>query len=479
MLAYKTAHQLIELLEAKSVSSSEILDAYLERLATLNPALNAVCWLDEESARKQASAVTAPPDEAAPLRGLPMTVKEAYDLVGAPTTWGMPAYRDNIATRDAVVVARLKQAGAIIYGKTNVSTGLDDIQSHNEVYGTTNNPWNTARTSGGSSGGSAAALASGLTSLEAGSDIGGSIRTPANFCGVFGHKPTWALIPARGHALPGSLAEPDISVVGPMARSARDLKLLLGVLAAPDDLDRGLKYELPALGSKTLKDLRVAVWANDEIAPVSPEVEARVHAIAQTCRDAGCVVNTQARPSFSSQRSHDVYMGLLAAFGGTQLSTEHYAETLEAANELSPDMAFMIDGDPRRQVISHHAWHALHEKRQALRWHWHEFFKDFDVVFAPQTATSAFAHDHRPMNERTLEVGGFTQPYWQQIFWAGLVGISQLPSTVVPTGPDGDGLPIGVQIIGPAYGDRVTIEVAELLEREGYEFQVPPGYRES
>ncbi len=243
---FASATAQLEALRSGEVSARELLEAQLARVEKFNGGLNAIVWMDLDRARAAARAIDGRPSAEQPLLGLPMTVKEAFNLAGAPTTWGEPQFKDNVPSEDSVVVERLRAAGAVVFGKTNVPLMLGDIQSFNEIYGTTNNPWDRTRTPGGSSGGSAAALASGMTALEMGSDIGGSIRNPAHYCGVFGHKPTWSLVPTRGHTL-GALAEPDIAVVGPLARSARDLDLALDVVAHPDRLQAGLRYDLPVL----------------------------------------------------------------------------------------------------------------------------------------------------------------------------------------------------------------------------------------
>ena len=479
MTAFDSAVQLIEKLQKRELSALELLDLYLDRIARIDPDTNAICWMDAERAREQAAAITAAPDERRPLLGIPMTVKEAYDLAGSPTTWGMTEFADNVAATDSVAVERLKAAGAIVFGKSNVSVMLGDIQSYNDIYGTSNNPWNLAHTPGGSSGGSGAALAAGLCALEMGSDIGGSIRTPAHYCGVFGHKPTWSLIPSRGHGLPFMVSEPDIAVVGPMARSAFDLELQLDLLSHPDLLQSGVRYELPALAGRSLGDLRVAVWANDDAAPVTQEVAGRVERVAQAFRDAGATVHEDARPEFTSAHSHDVYYRLLLGFiaGGEGSDEAHEAHRQEAAR-LAPEDRSDAARDLRAMTMDHRTWIHLNAERDRLRWAWQKFFEDYDVVLAPQTATPAMAHDHRPFDDRTIEVDGETQPYWRQIFWAGLPGISHLPSTVIPTGAGEAGLPIGVQLIGPAYGDLVTIQIAQRLEREGFAFEPPPAYAE-
>lgn len=470
MLAYESATSLLHRLRGREISARELLEYFLERIETYNQEINAVVHLDVERARQAAD--TSEGDWA----GLPMTVKEGFQMAGTPTTWGIPAYKHNITPEDAVVVRRLRAAGAAVFGKTNVPIDLADLQSYNDIYGTTNNPYDLGHTPGGSSGGSAAALAAGFTALEMGSDIGGSIRNPAHCCGVFGHKPTWELIPTRGHALPGAIAPPDIAVVGPLARSAEDLELALGVLARPDELARGLRYDLPKLGARRLKDLRVAVWANDDLCPVNLETESRVHAVAEVMRKAGAEVDYEARPDVGAPKLWRQYRSLLHSFMGGSVPRELYETRLK-------DVAKLEDNDQsdhaitlRALVMSHYDWLRHNNQRAVLRWSYHEFFKDFDVILQPVLPTAAFKHDHRPFSERSIDVDGKALPYFGQIFWAGVSGVACLPSTVVPTGLNDQGLPIGVQIVGPEYGDLITIGVAQLLESEGFGFTPPQGY---
>ena len=455
----------------------ELLDASIARIEKHNPSINAIVWTDFDRARDRAGNIIGGPTVEQPLRGLPMTVKEAFNYVGSPTTFGIPTYESNIDTANSVVVSRLLKAGAVIIGKTNVPYALSDLQSYNDIYGTCKNPWDLHRTPGGSSGGSAAALAAGFSALEMGSDIGGSIRTPAHFCGVFGHKPTWALIPVRGHSLPGIEVEPDIAVVGPMARSALDLELALEILAKPDDFQPGIRYELPGLPAQGLSGLRAAVWADDELAPVSAEVRARVHRVATALGDAGASVNFDARPDFKSAESHAVYEPLLWSFMASGATDEEFDDMLTRAAQLPSEQDDNAARMLRYSTLNHREWVRLHNERDKLRWSWHRFFQDFDIVIAPQTPTPAFPHDHAPMEERTIAVDNTHQPYWQQLFWAGLPGIARLPSTVIPTGSNDDGLPIGVQIIAAAYGDRLTVQTAQRLEELGFSFQAPPNYQ--
>jgi amidase len=372
------------------------------------------------------------------------------------------------------VVERLRAAGAIVFGKTNVPFGLGDLQSYNAIYGSTGNPWDPSRTPGGSSGGSAAALASGMTPLEMGSDIGGSIRNPAHYCGVFGHKPTWGLIPVRGHAPPGALAEPDIAVVGPLARSAADLGLALDVLAGPDALDPGVRFELPRF--RGTKQLRVALWPNDAVAPVARAVEGRVRDVGRAFRELGAKVSDAARPDFDAAQSQRTFGALLQSFLAIGFPPPVYDELVRKAGALAPDDKSDAAEMLRAQTLRHRDWLFFHEARTRLRWAWQRFFQEHDLVVMPAAATSAFPRDEGAMEARRIDVDGKEQGHYQQLFWAGLAGVAQLPATVVPTGPDASGLPIGVQLVGPAWGDRVTIGAAAALEATGFAFRAPPGY---
>jgi amidase len=255
--AYRTAAELAEAMAAGQVSAVELAQDAIERIERYDGTINAVCVRDFDralAAAREADAARARGD-VRPLLGIPMTVKESFNVAGLPTTWGMPWFRDFTASEDALAVARVKAAGAVILGKTNVPLALGDFQSYNDIYGTTRNPWDPTRTPGGSSGGSAAALAAGYGALSLGSDIAGSLRAPAHYCGVYAHKPTFGLVPARGHTPPPAppiAIERDLAVIGPMARSAADLSLLLDILAEPDELTLGAAYRFalpPARGT--------------------------------------------------------------------------------------------------------------------------------------------------------------------------------------------------------------------------------------
>ena len=476
--AFASATELARRIKNKDVGCVELLTYYLDRVDRFNPDLNAIIVdiRDEALARaKSADEALAAGRDWGPLHGVPMTVKESYDVAGTPTTWGVPELEGSIAEKDALSISRLRGAGAVIFGKTNVPYMLSDFQSYNDIYGTTNNPWDLERAPGGSSGGSAASLAAGMTGLEMGSDIGGSIRNPAHFCGVFGHKPTWLLLPPRGHATRGVLSPADISVIGPLARAATDLALAVDICAGPGEIaSRGLRLELPRL-SKPPGELKVAVWRDDDMAKVDDRVAARVDAVAGALAEAGAEVDFDARP-VDSEHSHTVYQCLLQATMSARLPEERYEAVRQRVEAMDPEDTSRGAAIQRSQVARFREWTANNEQRTQLRWQWHAFFERFDVLVAPIMSTSAIVHDHRPFGDRTLTVNGQQEPYFNQVFWAGLASGANLPATVVPPGLDDQGLPIGVQLIGPEYGDLVTIGIADFLEQQGFSFDPPPGY---
>ncbi len=478
-LAFDSAVSLARKLRAKQISSVELLNFYFDRVDKFNGELNAVIWQIRDEAMedaKRADAAIAAGEELGPLHGVPMTIKESYDVRGTPSTWGAPYLKGNFATRDALSVERLRGAGAVIFGKTNVPLMLSDFQSYNEIYGTTNNPYDVTKIPGGSSGGSAATLAAGMTGIDTGSDIGGSIRNPAHFCGVFGHKPTWNMLPPRGHATPGILSPSDLSVIGPLGRGAEDVEIATRVMAGPNEIESyGLKLELPEF-DKQPGDLKVAVWRDDEMAPVDASVSARVDMVAEALRSEGAQLDYDARPDFTSEHTHFTYQSLLSATMACRVPEEQYQRNMEAANALDPDDESLDAVVRRSQVARFREWVGNNEKRTHIRWAWFKFFRDYDIVLMPIMARSAFPHDHRPFGERTITVNGQQQGYFQQVFWAGVPTNAYLPSTIVPTGLDDEGLPIGVQVVGPEYGDLTTLGVARLLEQQGFAFTPPAGY---
>jgi len=478
--AFKSAVELASLVASKEVSSLELTDMYINRVESIGADLNAVVVQDFERGReaaKAADAAVSAGETLGPLHGVPMTIKEAYNIEGLPTTWGVPELKDNIATEDSDTVIRMKQAGAHFFGKTNVPLNLADFQSFNEIYGTTNNPWNLERTPGGSSGGSSAALAAGLTGLEAGSDIGGSIRNPAHFCGIYGHKPTWGVVSDRGHSLPGQFAPADIAVVGPMARSAEDLKVSMDVTAGASRNDvNGWQLSLPKPVKNSLKDFRVAIWTDDVMAPVSQEISDRVQLIGDTLSKLGATISDSARPEVDQDESYEVYNSLLWGVMSAGLTPEERAEHQAAAGKLDQDDHSMEASLIRYSVQDHGTWAVNNNKRFLLRQQWQNFFKDWDILICPQTATTAFPQDEGEYMNRKIMVDNVAQEYFQQIFWAGLVTVAHLPSTVFPTGLSQEGLPIGLQAIGAEFHDYITIDFTRLMAQEIGGFIPPPNY---
>ncbi len=478
---FRSAKRLASDIRRRKIGCLEALDLFLTRVDRFNPQLNAIVARDVEAARRrarQADAALRKGKVWGPFHGVPMTVKESYDVVGMPTTWGLNELKDNVPPRNALAVDRLLGAGVVLFGKTNVPSWLADWQSFNPVYGTTNNPWDLSRTPGGSSGGSAAALAAGLTGFEAGSDIGSSIRNPAHYCGVYGHKPTYGIVPPRGQALPGRVAQGDISVIGPMGRSADDLALGLSVMAGADEIDgAGWRLALPAPRQKTLRDFKVAVMRTDAASEVDDEVQARVQAVADFLGKKKAKVSDTARPAIDTAEAQRVYVFLLRAATAGWQTPEQFARNAEVARGLRPDDESYYARMTRANVAPHRDWLGANEARHQMRWRWAEFFRDYDLLLCPAAAGPAFPHDHEgERHERTITVNGRRVPTTDQLFWAGYSGMAFLPSTVAPAGFSRAGLPIGVQIVGPQYGDRTCIELARLLEREFQGFVPPPGY---
>jgi amidase len=480
-LSYRNAIDLIAALAARQISARELLEAAITRIEALDPKINAVVVRDFDRARAAADAADAAlaRGERRPLLGLPMTVKEQFNVAGLPTTWGYARFRDWRADVDALAVQRLKAAGAIIIGKTNVPVGLSDWQSYNEVYGTTNNPWDLSRTPGGSSGGAAAALAAGYVPLELGSDIGGSLRAPAHFCGVFSHKPSLDLVPQRGSGPPETPAitvRSDLAVIGPMARSAADLALELSVLAGPDELWDGIGYKLalPEPRHDRLADFRVLVIDTHPLCPTATGVSAAVDGLIESLAKAGCKIARTSRSMPDLERTTRNYCELLSAALSVDRPPDDRARTEAAAMALSPDDQSLTAAFLRGSTMSHSAWAKTGYIRNGIRTRWQALFQEVDVIICPPMPTTAFPHDHSPQRTRQLDIDGKKVPYSDQIVWAAIATLTGMPATVAPIGRDENGLPVGIQIIGGYLEDRTTIAFAGLIEREFSGFNPPP-----
>jgi amidase len=460
-----------------------LLTHVIARVEALDQRINAVVVRDFARASDAAKAADAAlgRGERQPLLGIPVTLKEPFNVAGLPSTWGFPAFRDSMPTDDALIVSRLKGAGAVIIGKTNIPVGLRDFQSYNDIYGTTKNPWDLGRSPGGSSGGSAAALAAGFGPLSIGSDIGGSIRVPAHFCGVCGHKPSHGLVPLRGYSLPPAPPVPgggDLAVVGPMARHVSDLALALDVIAGPDEAREGTGYclALPAPRHADLGSFRVLVVDTHPLMPTSDAVRTVIGKLARRLAALGVKVahDSASLPSLAS--SARLYMKLLNGARSPRVTADGFAESERAAAALPADDHSLQAERTRGTVMSHRDWLAADAARLQLQQQWSLFFREWDVVIYPAAAVPAFPHDHsEPLEARHLDMDGKAYNYADACFiWADPASTFGLPATAVPIDRSPSGLPIGVQIIGPYLEDRTTIAFAGLLEREFGGFIPPP-----
>jgi amidase len=479
-IALQPAHALAGTILRRDLSSRELLEHYLGRVEQLNPALNAVVTLDPDGARVAADAADASlarGDDVGPLHGVPMTVKDAYLTAGMRTTCGLPAW-DHVPEHDADAVRRLRAAGAVIFGKTNTPTLAGDWQTYNAIFGTTNNPWDTTRTTGGSSGGSAAAVATGMTALELGSDIGGSIRFPSSWCGVCGHKPTWGVVSQTGHLppAPGTLSATDLSVVGPLARDVADLELAFGVLAgAEGHAAVGWRLELPAPRAVKLGDVRLALWLDDPAYPVSTDVGDVLASAAGALRAGGAQV-VDARPDVVLPDVVRLYQQFLYPILLSTTGQRSFDKLVTLAESLPEDDDRSLARTARFATQRYRDWMFASEKREQLRALMAQFFVDVDAVLMPVAMVPAIPHDHsEPFPERVITVNGAVRPYTDLMAWVALATLSHLPATVVPVGRTASGLPVGIQIVGPYLEDRTTLAVGRLVERLLGGFVPPPG----
>jgi amidase len=441
----------------KSLGAVELFDAQLARVERLDPAINAICTHAIEPARiraAEADLATAAGNSWGPLHGITVTIKDAIATKGIISTGGAPELRKHIPTHDAPSVARIKQAGAIVFGKTNLPLWSGEWQAFNDMFGTTSNPWDLQRTSGGSSGGAAAVVATGMSSFEIGTDIGGSVRIPAAFCGVYGHKPSHGVIPTLGYLDEpnGGNVESDVNVFGPITRSAQDLRLLLDILSGPTP-DRAAAWQLnlPEPGDHGitgLRNLRVGVWFDEPSLPVDPDMISALNKLLPVLEQAGALVDVARRPNFDFQETWTSGMQLIGAACGVS------------------------DND---QSMSNTDWLFAHRKRTEVRARWADYFADFDVLLCPVSITPAIPHlQDGPIGNRRMMVGGHEVPYFLIGVWASLIGAAYLPSTSTPIGLTTGGLPVGVQVVAPYLHDRTAIAVSGWITELIGGYVVPP-----
>ena len=443
------------------ITSRALLELLIERIERINPELNAIVTLDLDTARTAADAADqalAAGDIAGPLHGVPITIKDALETAGIRSTGGATELHNNIPERDAPVVRTVKEAGAIVFGKTNLPRWSGDVQAYNDMFGTTVNPWHAERVPGGSSGGAAAAVAAGLTSFEIGTDIGGSIRFPSSFCGVFGHKPSWGVVPSTGYLdhEAGGRAEADVNVLGPIARSAEDLELLLDVVLRKD----GPLVAALAPPPEDVADLRVAAWLDDPFCPVDSKVLAVMNSAVDQLEASGVKVDRSARPDIDPAQASALGMWLVGA---------------AIVQSMPPENLEGVETEIATPNSSHRRWLDMNDERELVREQWAAFFADYDAVIMPIAFVPPFPHVHEgTFGTRTLMCNGEQRPYADLVSWTILTGMAYLPATTPPIGLDDDGLPISFQVVGPYGGDYTTIRLAGRIAELCGGFKAPP-----
>jgi amidase len=479
-LLYASAFEIAKAIKAQTITAQDTLEFFIGRINQHNPSINSVVAFDYERARaraKEADVAASNGEDWGALHGVPCTIKDALRVKGLTTTGGDPAHKNHVPETNALAVQAYLDAGAIVFGKTNVPFMSSDLQSYNDIYGTTNNPWNTERTCGGSSGGAAASVAAGLTPIEIGSDIGGSIRTPCHFNGVYGHKPSWGIVPERGHLPPGEFTqtEGDLSVVGPIGTGPGDLEQALDLLAQPlPEMAPAYSINLPPARTTDPKQLRVAVWSDDELCPVDTEIKAAIEAAAGCLEKLGATVNHQARPNFDIKKYQNNYRFLLGSSMGGSMPASVFEAMTAVMNSLGEDDTSEMAITARAIAGPHRDWAKENERRNQFRKTWAEFFEDYDVLLCPSAFVTAFPHDQSPdQNARILTCNGEERPYFDVLFYAGLTLNAYLPATAVPVGTSSEGLPIGMQIAGNFLDDKTTLAVAKILEANFRGFEAP------
>jgi amidase len=482
---FVSATRMLAALDARTVSAVELLELHRQRIERYNPSLNAIVEPDFERARRDAEAADArrARGERAPLLGLPMTLKESYNVRGLRTTCGMPFWKDFRSEHDAPVTTRVKAAGAAVMAKTNVPQMLADWQSANPIYGRTNNPWDLSRTPGGSTGGGSAALAAGLTPLEFGSDIGGSIRVPAAFCGIFGHRPSDTALPRSGQFPfpPMPNAAVVMGVQGPMARSAEDLELALDVAAGADTgEDVAWRLALPPVRHQQLGDFRVAVLPSLDWVPLDNEIAAALDSLASRLGHLGCQVKSVQPETLGDHRRHfALYLTLLAAVTSSRTPPDQRRARVDVMRTRDDEWSRAQQSGIESAAPDYIGWIG---QREVYRAGWRSFFREWDILLAPAFFTPAYPHQETPWPgtpasfARTLDVNG--QPVLEELglFYPAVATLAGQPATAFPVGLTRGGLPIGLQAIGPYLEDRTPLRFAALLERELGGFVRPPGY---
>lgn len=479
-LHYQSTRDLTSLLLNKKISAVELMTETIARIVQIDLKINAVVVRDFERALQDAKTADAKIAKGVhlPLLGIPITVKESFNVSGLTTNWGNTQFKNWYPNQDSLVIRRLKEAGAIIIGKTNVPFMLRDWQTFNDIYGTTNNPWDVKLTCGGSSGGSAAALAAGFITLELGSDLAGSLRAPAAYCGICTHKPTENIIPMSDYGPPStniSSAKKDLAVIGPMARTCQDLALELDILAGPDQRvdGKGYKLSLPPPRHKSLSDFRVLAIDTHPLLPTANSVRKAIQQLTEHLIQRGVKIFQETILTTELAKTARTYASLLGARGAAEIPLEIYENNKKMADELAADDMSLKACYLRAHVGTHRDWLFTVQTREDLRLIWRDIFQQFDVIICPVMPTPAFPHDHSQIEKRQIEIDGQVVPYHSQYAWVSIATLFGLPVTVIPIGRSEGGLPIGIQIIGDYLEDRSTLQFGALLESEFGPFAYP------
>ncbi len=483
-LYFQSACEIAQAIRKKSILSSELLEIYKERIERLNPDINAIVATNFEAALQEAH--KADKDLAkgklrGPLHGVPFSIKDNLEVSGMPCTAGSSDFKEYIPQKNADVVDSLIKAGGIVFSKSNLPRFAEDFQTYNEIFGQTNNPWDFTRTPGGSSGGAAAAVAAGMTAFDIGNDLGGSIRHPSNFCGVFGHKPSYGIVPDRGMVPPppGIFTgdynlNVDIAVNGPIVRAPEDLDLLMDLIVQPEASDRkGWTIMLPPARKSKLTDFKVGLWLDDPVCPVDTRVLNRIERVVDSLSNAGVEIEEK-HPQVDFQKAFDLFISLLNAVMGMSVPPKIFEKWIAKKSELGNDS----EGYQVKQIMGatqrHRDWLMVDAERQLMRQKWAEYFEEFDILLCPTTPVTAFPHDHGRGFERTIDVNGKEYSYANLMGWAGLTTAVYLPSTIAPIGITSQGLPIGIQIVAPYLEDKTSIKFASLLKDLVGGFTPPP-----
>ncbi len=478
-----SASALTKAIQEKKISSAELLEYFIERYERLNPGINAIVATNLDQARKRAAEADdaqARGENWGPLHGLPMTLKDNLAIKGMPMTDGSPLLKEHMPEKNGDVVQDMLDAGVVVFGKTNLPLFAMDTQSFNEVYGQTNNPWDITRTPGGSSGGAGAALAAGLTGLEIGNDVGGSIRIPANFCGIYGHKPSYNIVSLHGAINPLSPIRSnypndiDLWVNGPLARSAVDLKLAMEIITGPPSyMRKAVSISLPEPRKKGLKDFKVGVWLDDPLFPTDNDVGTVLSDFVDRLSKAG-VKLINSKPVIDLKRSYELRNIFQYATQSHLQPPEIYEQAMKDQNNDDE----LISSWAKAIYMEHRDWNLLNMERSAIRQKWDDYFNEVDIMLCPVTRIPAHTHDHTPMTERMVDFNNESLPYWEVIGpWNSMALVAYLPATVAPAGFTPSGLPVGIQIIGPYLEDMTPIQFAIELEKDIIgPFNIPEGY---